>query len=314
MGVAGVRMSTKRALPLLLFVALAAAVLSACSSGGGGQSSGVSGDAGAGGAAQAGGGEAGASAPDAEFAEREAEGSGGDGGLGELDRRVVKTAELGLRAEDVRESAAEAQRIVAGFGGSVLSARVDDADGGVYAELVLTVPSERFEEALDELRGLGRRVTTDTVTGEDVTEEFVDLRSRERNLKAAEESLLKLYDRAGSIEDTLDVQAELTEVRGEIERVQGRLKYLENRTELSRISLRIEPSQPTAVAAERPPWDPTAVAGSAWYASLNVLQAIATAVISAVVFGWWIVPFAALGLVGWRRRRNRPQVPSAPDS
>jgi hypothetical protein len=301
---------------LLLFL-----TLTACSGGGGAQSAGSSGGAGggggavsAGGAAQAGGGEAGASSPDAEFADREVEGSGDDGGLGEFDRRIVKTAELGLRAEDVRESAAEAQRIVAGFGGSVLSARVDDADGGTYAELVLTVPSERFEEALDELRGLGRRVTTDTVTGEDVTEEFVDLRSRERNLKAAEESLLKLYDRAESIEDTLDVQAELTEVRGQIERVQGRLKYLENRTELSRISLRIEPSQPTAVAAERPPWDPAAVVGSAWYASLGVLQAIATAIISAVVFGWWLVPFAAVGLVVWRRRRNRPQSPPAPDS
>jgi len=223
---------------------------------------------------------------------------------------VVRDAELGIVAEDVRGSAVGAQRIAARFGGSVLSSRVYEGDGQTRAEVVLAVPSDRFEEALDELRGLGRRVTTDSVTGEDVTEEFVDLESRERNLLAAEESLLRLYDRAESIEDTLDVGAELTEVRGEIERVQGRLKYLEGRTEFSRISVSIEPVPPAAVAASRPVWEPASVAGTAWAASLTVLQGIATALISVLVFGWWLVPPAAVGLLVWRRRRNGAAPPA----
>ena len=49
---------------------------------------------------------------------------------------------------------------------------------------------------LDELRSLGEKVTTDSISGQDVTEEYVDLKSRERNLKATEESMLRLYDRA----------------------------------------------------------------------------------------------------------------------
>ena len=63
------------------------------------------------------------------------------------------------------------------------------------ADLVRSVPSPEFEATLDELRRLGEEVTTDSVRGEDVTEEFVDLQSRERNLLAVEEGLLKLYDR-----------------------------------------------------------------------------------------------------------------------
>lgn len=219
----------------------------------------------------------------------------------------MRDAELGLVAEDVRRSAGEAQRISAGFGGSVLSSRVYESGDRPYAEVVLAVPSGRFEEALAELRGLGRRVTTETVTGEDVTEEFVDLESRERNLLAAEESLLRLYDRAESIEDTLDVGAELTEVRGQIEQVQGRLKYLEGRTDFSRITLSIEPVPPAAVAAARPAWDPASVAGTAFAASLTVLQGIATALITALVFGWWLVPPAAAGLFAWRRKRSSGQ-------
>ena len=219
---------------------------------------------------------------------------------GAFDRKVVKTAELGVRGEDVRGSAEEAGRVAERFGGEVLSSRIYAGSGPVTAELVLSVPSGEFEAALDELRGLGDRVTTDTVEGQDVTEEFVDLESRERNLLAAEESLLALYDRAEDVEDTLAVERELTDIRGQIEEVQGRIQYLERRTATSEIVLHLEP---VATAPTREPWSASSVAARAWVASLDVLQAAATATISAVVFCWWLVPPLAVGLLLWRRGR-----------
>lgn len=101
-----------------------------------------------------------------------------------FDRRVINSAELGILSEDVRESAVQARQVTARAGGNILSSEINqEGDGGsVSADLVLSVPSEGFEETLDELRDLGSEVTTDTVEGEDVTEEFVDLEARERNL------------------------------------------------------------------------------------------------------------------------------------
>jgi hypothetical protein len=220
---------------------------------------------------------------------------------GVFDRLVVKTAEIGIRAGDVRGSAEEARRVAERFGGEVLSSRIYAGSGPVSADLVLSVPSGEFEVALDELRGLGDRVTTDTVEGQDVTEEFVDLESRERNLLAAEESLLALYDRAESVEDTLTVERELTDIRGQIEEVQGRIRYLERRTATSEIVLHLEPVVAPAPAKE--PWSAYSVAARAWVASLDVLQAAATATISAVVFCWWLVPPLAVGVLLWRRGR-----------
>ena len=220
---------------------------------------------------------------------------------GVFDRLVVKTAEIGIRAGDVRGSAEEARRAAERFGGEVLSSRIYVGSGPVSADLVLSVPSGEFEVALDELRGLGDRVTTDTVEGQDVTEEFVDLESRERNLLAAEESLLTLYDRAESVEDTLTVERELTDIRGQIEEVQGRIRYLERRTATSEIVLHLEPVVAPAPAKET--WSAYSVAARAWVASLDVLQAAATATISAVVFCWWLVPPLAVGVLLWRRGR-----------
>jgi hypothetical protein len=226
---------------------------------------------------------------------------------GDFDRKIVKTAELGIRAEDVRESAAQAQQVAAQFGGSVLSSQIDGGDGSTSAALVLSVPSPEFEKALDELRGIGKEVTTDTVSGEDVTEEFVDLESRERNLLAAEQSLLKLYDRAQSVNDALSIERELTNIRGQIEQVQGRIQYLEERTAYSQISLNIQPvARPTPPSA----WSPAHVVSRAWDASLGVLQALATVVLSAIVFGWWLAPALVVGFVWWRRR-TRDSNPAA---
>jgi Domain of unknown function (DUF4349) len=229
--------------------------------------------------------------------------------LGDFGRKVVKTANLGLRTKEVRQSAAQAQQVAAAAGGSVVSSQVYRSDDSLTAQLVLSVPSAEFERVLDDLRSLGDKVTTDSVSGQDVTEEYVDLKSRERNLRATEESLLRLYDRAQNVEEALSIQRELTNVRGEIEMVQGRIKYLDQHTAYSQITLDIQPV--TSPPPPRPAWDPGGVAARAWAASLSILQAIATALISAIVFGWWLVPLLVGGLLWWWRRRNRGSRPPA---
>ena len=224
--------------------------------------------------------------------------------------KIVKTAELGMRAGDVRGSASGAQKVAARFGGSVLSSRIDgDDEGSVTADLVLSVPSSEFESALDELRGLGE-VTTDTVGGEDVTEEFVDLGSRERNLLAAEESLLRLYDEAESVDDALSIERELTDLREQIEVAQGRIQYLEDRTSTSRIDLAMQPLE--TIAGARPAWEPARAVSAAWNASLGFLGTVAGAALSVVVFGWWLSPALVAAAIWWRRKKTRPSSPAAP--
>jgi Domain of unknown function (DUF4349) len=88
----------------------------------------------------------------------------------DFDRKIVKTAELGVTSEYVRGEAAAAQQVASHFGGTIISSRTYRLDNVVSADLILFVPSEHFEDALDDLRDLGADVTTDTVSGQDVTE------------------------------------------------------------------------------------------------------------------------------------------------
>ena len=228
----------------------------------------------------------------------------------DFDRKIVKTAELGVTSKDVRGEAAAAQQVATRVGGTIVSSQTYRSDDAVYADLILSVPSERFEDALDELRGLGEEVTTDTVSGQDVTEEYVDLQSQERNLLAAEQSLLDLYNRADDVQDALTIQRELTAVRGQIEQVQGRMHYLKQSSDMSQISLNIQPV--TSPAKPPPVWDPALVVAKAWNASLAVLQALSAAILSTLVFGWWIIPPLAVGAWWLRRRLRRPSFAPQP--
>ena len=228
----------------------------------------------------------------------------------DFDRKIIKTAELGLSSEDVRGEAAAAQQVAARFGGTIVGSQTYRSDSAVYADLILSVPSQHFEDALDELRGLGEEVTTDTVSGQDVTEEYVDLQSRERNLLAAEQSLLDLYNRADDVQDALSIQRELTAVRGQIEQVQGRMQYLKQSSDMSQISISIQPV--TSPPKPPPAWDPALVVAKAWNASLAVLQALSAAILSTLVFGWWIIPPLVLG-AWWLRLRRPGFAPQPPE-
>ena len=106
------------------------------------------------------------------------------------------------------------------------------------------------------------------------------------------------------MQDALSIQRELTGVRGEIEQVQGRMQYLKQSSDMSQISLNIQPV--TSPPKPPPAWDPVLVVARAWNASLAVLQGLTAAILSTLVFGWWIIPPLALAALWLRRRLRRP--------
>ena len=73
-----------------------------------------------------------------------------------------------------------------------------------------------------------------TVKGEDVTEEFIDIEARLKAKRALEQQFVEIMKRANSVNDALNVERQLSDVRGEIEKIEGRKRFLENRARLDR--------------------------------------------------------------------------------
>jgi hypothetical protein len=174
----------------------------------------------------------------------------------------------------------------------------DEARSG---SLVMRVPADRFEEALADLKDVAVAVTSETVRGEDVTQEFIDLEARLRNLRAQEAALLRLMDRAQTVTDTIRVQNQLTGVQLDIERIRGRLRYLQDQTSMSTITVALRER------GARPPGR-TSVIGEAWERALEVALSIVAAVIVGVGVAVPVALLALLVLLALRllRLRFRP--------
>jgi hypothetical protein len=187
-----------------------------------------------------------ASAPAAQAATGTASGEGQESA-----RKVIRTADLGLEADDPAEARRKASELVEREGGFVATSEVtasEHQDRSSVA-LVLRVPADRFSAVLSSLRAMGTHVSRERVAGQDVTEEWVDLEGRLRTQRALEEQMLGILKDAKTVKDALDVQKELATVRGEIERIEGRTRLLRDRTSLATITLTVSPTRPVVAAS-----------------------------------------------------------------
>lgn len=207
---------------------------------------------------------------------------------GAISERVIKTADLQLEVADGDLAGAlrGGREIAEAAGGFVLSTSVDGTDRR-RGSFTIRVPAERFEETLSELEALGS-VAGEDVRGEDVSQEFVDLEARLRNATAQEQVLFRLYDRSNTIADTIRVQRELEDVQLEIERLRGRLRFLEDRTDLSTISVSVTESG--AVTAEPGPF------ARAWDKARDTFVAVVS---GAIVGAGFLAPLVVLALLAY---------------
>jgi uncharacterized protein DUF4349 len=239
--------------------------------------------------------------------------------------RIARTADLTVEVKKGQFDSAwtAAFRVAQRYSGQIMSStrgaptpqpvplrqnqptQTSGSDEPAFGDIRIRVPASAFPAATNALRALGI-VRGDNTTTEDVSQEYVDLQSRLRNLRAEQNVLLALFDRAKTIKDTLAVQGQLSNVEGQIEQITGRIKYLDARTVFSTVTIHL---QEPGVITVLTPANKGPSFGQAWDTTKTGLVRIAGA---SMILGLWLAPFALLGLIGlavWRRARGpAPQV------
>lgn len=109
-------------------------------------------------------------------------------------------------------------------------------------EVVVRVPSRRFQDALERIEKVGDVLHRD-LQAQDVSEEYRDLSIRLRNAEVVRARLETLLAQAKNVEDALQVQRELARVTETIESMKGRLRFLQDRIAFSTITVRFAPRE-----------------------------------------------------------------------
>jgi hypothetical protein len=170
------------------------------------------------------------------------------------DRKIIRNANLTMEVDSTSDMQHKVTSIAESHGGFVVTSEAkqrenaDPAKRTLDIKLVVRVPAEQFGSALDTIRGLANTLKEENVTGNDVTEEFIDLEARIRTQKALELQFLDIMKQARKVEDALEVQRQIAEVRTDIEKLEGRKRFLENRSSLSTITVNLETPHQTVVS------------------------------------------------------------------
>jgi uncharacterized protein DUF4349 len=162
-----------------------------------------------------------------------------------MNRKIIRNADLTLEVGAPAEVQRKITSIAESVGGFVVTSesklrQVGDSKQELEVNLVIRVPATQFGSALDQIRNTGSRVLLEKMTGQDVTEEFIDLEARIKTQKALELQFLEIMKQAHKVEDALEVQRQIAEVRTEIEKLEGRKRFLENRASLSTITVNLQ--------------------------------------------------------------------------
>jgi hypothetical protein len=224
-----------------------------------------------------------------------------------LNRMVIYNAELDLVVANTVQTVEAVQQIVQTAGGYIASSSTYDQGEQLRATMTVRVPADQLTSTLAQLKQLALRVSRETVSGEDVTDQYTDLESRLRNLEAAEQQYLEILDRADKIEDVMNVQRRLDEIRGEIEQAKGRMIYLSKSAALATVTVSITPDalvRPVTVGG----WRPQGTARDAFEALLAVARTFVDAVIWSVICVLPVALFLGVPLylaARWARRRAK---------
>jgi hypothetical protein len=214
------------------------------------------------------------------------------------DAKIVRTGSIELQVTDVVKATLTARDGIRDMGGYVGASETSTVDDRPVATITYRIPVDRWEDALDLLRGLSgqsTKVLSERTQAVEVTGAVVDLEARIRNLRASEAALQGIASKAVRVSDVLEVQAQLTNVRGEIEQLSAQLKDLNDRAGYATLTASFA-TQVVAVEVAAKGWEPGKVVDEASASLVDILQALSTAGIWFAIV--WLPILVALGLMG----------------
>ena len=218
------------------------------------------------------------------------------------ERMIVRNGDISLVVEDVANARDEIEQLAAGLGGWVVNSNIYGEEEEMRGWISIRVPSDKFDQALGELRALAVRVTSESTSTQDITEEYVDLQSRLKNAEATEGQYLALLEQAEEVDDILSIYEALSRIRYEIEQIKGRMQYLEQTSAMSLISINLTPAVSLGPLVS-PGWSASESLNAAIRGLTTFGQGLGTAFIWIGILSpiWGTV----LGVTYWRRRRRK---------
>lgn len=218
---------------------------------------------------------------------------------------IARTAQLTVIVKDFDSSQKRLEEILerhGGYVGQMTTFAPDGADRKFSA--TLRVPANQLDAAIAEVKELGR-VESESQSGEEVTELYIDLQARLSNARNTEQRLTELLRRqTGKLDEVVTLEGKISEVREEIERMEAEQQNLSQRVDFGTLSVSFNEERKTQMQV-MPPSVGTQFHNAAVEGYRSVVDGIVSLLIFLMSWGPSLLLWAAVlffpARFAWRR-------------
>jgi len=140
----------------------------------------------------------------------------------------------------VKESTHSIREIIKKHEGFISSMDLTSSNHRVTNKISIRVNHDKFDPLIDKVKKEAIFVEEINIESNDVTEEFIDIKSRLKTKKEVRDRYIDvLKNKAGEVKDIIEAEEAIRKITEEIEAKEGRLRYLQDKVNFSTINVTI---------------------------------------------------------------------------
>jgi hypothetical protein len=219
------------------------------------------------------------------------------------DRLVIQDTSLSLQVKDVSKTVNDILETTKNLGGFLINSALSRPEGAASGNISIRVPEDKRTEALESFKKLAVKVVSESVYGNDVTDQYVDLESRLEVLNKTKDKYEEILLSAQKVPDIMSVQEQLIYIQSEIDNLKGQQKYYEQSAKLTKIMIYLSTDELALPYAPTNEWRPTVIFKNAVRSLVRVFRGIGSLIIWSVVYIPIIIPILLVILYVRRKKQ-----------
>src|SRR5262245_30180648 len=155
----------------------------------------------------------------------------------QIPEQLVIEGSLSVKVGEIGDIVPALRALVEQAGGRVINEVITGAETSWEAQLKLRLPPGKVEEVVGFLSRRGE-ITEKRITATDVSKQLFDQEIALKNLQTTLERLRQLMAQGGlKVPEILQIEQEMTRLRGQIEQIEGEQRFLKDSVALARLDI-----------------------------------------------------------------------------
>lgn len=217
-------------------------------------------------------------------------------------RLVIKESYLSLLVENVLSVQKQIIKKAEGLGGYMVNSNLDNPQEQASATVIVRIPSEKLEQALEYFRSLSVKVISENLQGQDVSDQYVDIEAKLQTLYKTKAKFEEIMEKATQIADILNIQREIINLQSQIDSFKGQKQYLEQSAKLAKLTVYLSTDELALPYAPSEAWRPKVIFKQAVRSLIGNLRRLGTVLIWVAVYSVVWIPVGIIVFVILRKK------------